>query len=150
MTETEIPTEANPTDDWDTQFAGLQTRFPKVKDTILLAFHVLQQDPDIALDDLKARAKLHGLRVTAATVSAARRLLDRNPATDGAVATAQRKEAKAKPRNTRQRRATQAPVDVEALVRRTVAKIEDQAGAEAERLRAAMRKAIAVLEGAVG
>ena len=34
-------------------------------------------------------------------------------------------------------RATQAPLDVEALLRKTVAKIEDQASAEAERLREA-------------
>ena len=41
-------------------------------------------------------------------------------------------------------------VDAEALVRGFVAKLQGQGNAEAERLREAMRKAIAVLQAAVG
>ena len=83
MTETQTLPPTTPTDDWNAQFAALKSRFPKVRDTILLAFYVLQSNPDIALDDLKAQAKLHGIKVTAASVNAARRLMGRNPATDG-------------------------------------------------------------------
>jgi hypothetical protein len=68
---------ADADDTWTATFDQLKIRFPTVKDTILFAFDVMQSDPDIALDDLKARANLHGLRVTAATVSAAERLLSR-------------------------------------------------------------------------
>ena len=144
MTATEIQPDPTPTDDWNAQFAALKNRFPKVRETIVFAFHVLQSNPDIALDDLKARAKLHGIRVTASSVSAAQRLLDRNPATNGASS-----PTAAKPRRTRQRRAVQSPLDVEVLIRTTVGKIQDQGAAEEERLREAILKAIAVLEGAI-
>ncbi|MCA8953595.1 MAG: hypothetical protein KDE27_29050 [Planctomycetes bacterium] len=41
------------------------------------------------------------------------------------------------------------PLDVEALVRATVGKIQTQSNADAERLRDAMRQAVAVLQAAV-
>ncbi len=149
MTETETQPTTAPTDDWNAQFAALKARFPKVKDSIVFAFHVLQSNPDIALDDLKAQAKLHGIKVTAASVNAARRLLARTSATDGVAASPARSPAAATPRRTRRPRAAAAPLDVEALIRTTVGKIQDQGAAEAERLREAIRKAIAVLEAAV-
>lgn len=152
MTETEIETvpTTTTTDDWDAQFAALQTRFPKVRDTILFAFYVLQSEPDTSLDVLRAMARPHDLRVTKATVNAARRLFDRNPATGGGRAGPAPKTVAAKPRRTRQRRAPQAPLDVDALIRNTVAKVQPQGTADADRLRDAIRQAIAVLETAVG
>ncbi len=63
MTETETQPTTTPTDDWKAQFAALKARFPKVKDSIVFAIHALQSNPDIALDDLKAQANLHGIRV---------------------------------------------------------------------------------------
>ena len=79
----------------------------------------------------------------------AQRLLARNPATDGESASPVPKATAAEPRRTRQRRAAQAPPDVEALIRATVGKIQDQGAAEAQRLREAVRKAIGVLQAAV-
>ncbi len=117
MTATETLPETTPTDDWNAQFAALKARFPKVRDTIVFAIHALQSDPDIALDDMKAQAKMHDIRVTASSVNAARRLLDRNPTTDGAAADAGQKPAPAKPRRTRQRAASRAPLNVDALIR---------------------------------
>ena len=150
MTATETQPNPTPTDDWNAQFAALKTRFPKVRDTILFAFYLLQSDPDIVLDDLKARAKLHGIRVTASSVTAAQRLLARTSATNGAAAgSAAANSAPPKPRGTRQRRATKAPLDVESLIRMTVSKVQDQGAVEAERLREAIRKAVAVLQTAI-
>ena len=118
-------------------FAVLKAQFPKAKDTIVFCVHVLQQNGDAGLDELKAQAGLHGLRVTAASVAAARRLL----AGDGGEA-----QVPAKPRA----RANVANVggDAEALLRQVLVKVQGQGQAEAERLRAAMRKAVALLEAA--
>ena len=111
---------------------------------------MLQSNPDIELDDLKAQAKMHDIRVTASSVNAARRLLATTTATNGDSDSATPKATPAKPPRTRRPRATQAPLDVESLIRTTVGKIQGQGAAEAERLREAMRKAIGVLEAAIG
>ena len=150
MTAMETQPNPTPTDDWNAQFAALKTRFPKVRETIVFAFHVLQSNPDIALDDLKAQAELHGIRVTASSVTAARRLLARTSATNGATASPAPSPAAETRRRTRRPRATAAQLDVEALIRTTVGKIQDQGAAEAERLSDAIRKAIAVLGAAIG
>src|SRR5690606_42019938 len=72
-------TAATPTAaDWDAQSEALKARFPKLPPSIVFAFHALQADPEMALGDIKAQASLHGIRVTAASVSAAERLLARN------------------------------------------------------------------------
>ena len=57
-------TRLTPTEGWNAQFAALKARFPKVRDSVVLTIHALQSNPDIALDDLKAQANLHGIRVT--------------------------------------------------------------------------------------
>ncbi len=121
-----------------------------MKDSIGFAIQALQSNPDIALDDLKAQAKLYGIRVTASSVTAAQRLLAPTAATNGAAANPAPSPASAKTRRTRRPCAAQAPLDVEALIRTTVGKIQDQGGADAERLKVAIRKAIAVLQEAVG
>ena len=47
-------------------------------------------------------------------------------------------------------RAAEAPLDANALIQDVVAKIQAQGNAEVERMREAVRKAIAALEAAVG
>ena len=154
MTETEPMHEpaANGTPDWDSQFADLKARFPKVREPILVALHILTHNPDIEIDDAKAQAALRGVRITAASLNAAQRLLSRQdgaPAAAAAPARARRNGtvAATKPQP-RRPRATKPDVDADALIRDVVTKIQDQGNAEAERLRQAMRKAIAVLEAA--
>jgi hypothetical protein len=153
MTTTETATESAPTTKvpgWEEHLAALQDRFPKVKPTILFAFHTLQTDPDIVLDDLRARAEMHGLRVTAATLSAALRLASRNAPTNGKAEEPAPKAAKTKSPRTRQRRPRQAPLDVEGVIRAAVERVQATGDAEAEWLREAIRKAAALLEAAVG
>ncbi len=137
-------------DDWNAQFAALKARFPKAKDSIVFAIHALQSNSDIALDDLKAQANLHGIRVTASSVTAAQRLLAPTSATNGAAASPAPKATAAKTRRRRKPRAAKAPLDVESLIRTTVGKIQDQGAADSDRLREAIRKAIGVLQAAVG
>ena len=68
MTTTEAVPETTETDEWNTQLAALQARFPKVKPTILFAFSVLQSEPDTRVEVLKAMARPYDLRVTKASV----------------------------------------------------------------------------------
>ncbi len=139
-----VPT-TTATQDWDAQFTELRTRYPRVRESILVALHILTQNPDIALDDAKAQASLRGTRITAASIAAARRLL--SPPDERAIQQTPAPSV-AQRRSPRARRAD-AEVDVEALVRTTLSEIEAQGAAEAERLRAAIKKAIAVLQEAI-
>ena len=63
------------TTQWDANFQALHARFPKSNDSILFCLHELQQSDTVSLDDLKALASMHGIRITGASVAAARRLL---------------------------------------------------------------------------
>jgi hypothetical protein len=136
--------------EWTTTFETLKARYPKVREAILVALHILIQNPEISLDDAKAQAKLHGTRITAASVASAQRLLRRQ---DGAPEPA-RGKAPAAPtaptrRTGRPRAAATYTTDPEALIRTVAEQIRRQSDAEAERLRAAVHKAIAVLQAAI-
>ena len=137
------------TTEWTAAFQNLKARYPKVREPIVVALHILQQNPDIALDDAKARAALHGVRITAASVSAAQRLLSRQ---DGAPAPETPKPTvAAKPATPRARRPAKvaAPINIEDVVRDAVTRISAKGAADAERLRNAMRNAITALEAAL-
>src|SRR5262245_35057653 len=72
--------EPPPDNAWDQQFDRLRSRFPGVKDTILFCVHALQHGSDVDLESLKAQAAMYGLRITGASLNAARRPLDPNAA----------------------------------------------------------------------
>ena len=74
MTTTEITTDSIPAS-WNDQFAALKNRFPHVRDAILVAMHILAQNPDVTVEDAKAQANLLGARITAASIAGAQRLL---------------------------------------------------------------------------
>jgi hypothetical protein len=75
MTELEpLATTKSAPDPWAATFQGLRRRFPRVRDTVLLCVHVLEQGEDATLEVLPARAAMHGLHVTGASLNAARRL----------------------------------------------------------------------------
>jgi len=132
---------------WDSQFAALKARFPHVRDAILTALHILSQNPNVSDDDAKAQAAMLGTRITAASIAGARRLMDKQ-ATRPAVAPVA--ATTAAPARVRRPRATDAGVDAETLIRGLVGKLQGQGAADTERLKDAMRKAIAVLQAAVG
>ena len=141
--------EPTTTQPWNDLFEELKTRYPKVREPILAALAVLMQDPDIDAEHAKAVAAANGIRITAASIAAAQRLLERQDATTE-VAPHKDKPAKAvaKARPGRPARRPEANLDVEALIRATAERIQAQGNVETDRLRSAMRQAIALLEAA--
>ena len=141
-------TEPTPTtNNWNHEMAQLKARYKHVREPVLVALNILMHDQNIAIEDAKAQASLHGVRITAASVNAARTLLSRMDSPVAATPTA-KSEPTAPVRSARRVRAE--PVDAEVIIRGFVAKLRGQGNAEAERLREGIRKAIAVLEAAVG
>ncbi|MFY9343931.1 MAG: hypothetical protein WAT39_15680 [Planctomycetota bacterium] len=147
-------TESTPhADAWAAQLEQLRARYKHVRPPILAALNILIHDENIAVDDAKAKAATHGVRITAASVSAARTLLARMdaqtiasnaPAANGTATPA------ARPRPTARVRVGDGGVDADALIRQVVAKLQNQSSVEAERVRDGIRRAIAILQGLVG
>lgn len=140
-------TESNPTsaaETWTAQLDQLQARYKHVRLPILAALNILRHAPEVSTDDAKMEAARHGVRITAASIAAAQRLLAR-AADAEPTQTAPAKGDVTSSRPARRARGADPTVDAEALIRGVVAKIQGQGSAEAERMRAAMRKAVAVL-----
>src|SRR5262245_23803814 len=122
MTATESePMPTTPTTDtWSQQLAQLKARYKHVREPILVALNILLQDQNITVDDAKARAAQHGVRITAASVSPARTLLSRmddkpaatRAATNGAATQPTR------PRPAHRVRPADGAVDADALIRK--------------------------------
>lgn len=148
MTTTATATEP---DTWTAQLDELRLRYKHVRPPILAAMNILLHDPGITADDAKARAQLHGVRITAASIAAAQRLLARIDDARPAPGAAPRAAAAPTTRRHAPRgvRAGTSDPDPEALIRGVVARVQAQAAGEAERLRQAVRKAIAALESAL-
>ncbi len=125
---------------WDVEFHRLRARFPRVKDSILFCVHALQQADNVALDDLKAQAQMHRIRVTGASLTAAwRQLQKRDPAASGPPAA--RPVPKPRP--------TETATDLEQMLRQVIGRAHGDADAEVARLKAAVRKTIAALRAAL-
>ena len=151
MTATETMAAPTTTDTWTAEMAHLRGRYKTVREPILAALNLLHQDPNITDDDAKARAAMRGVRITAASINGARNLLLKAGDAQTATATPTTPATAAAPqRAARRARPAEGSVDAEALIRQVVGKLQSQGNAEAERLREAVRKVIAVLEAAVG
>jgi hypothetical protein len=148
MENTMTATATTPTDTWTDEIAALKARYPHVRDPILAALNLLLTDPNITDDDAKARAAMRGVRITAASINGARNLMAKRETAVPIEPTAT--TAAERPARPRRERAPEPAVDAEALIKQVVGKLQAQGNAEAERLRDAMRRAVAVLAGAVG
>ena len=146
MTATETMPAPTTTDLWANEMAHLRSRYKTVREPILAALNLLLQDANITDDDAKARAAMRGIRITAASINGARNLLAKRDTAGAAT------DAPARPATTTVRRVRPAPaeIDAEGLIRQVVGKLQSQGTAEAERLREAMRKAVAVLQATLG
>ncbi|MBZ0150812.1 MAG: hypothetical protein K8J09_04710 [Planctomycetes bacterium] len=142
----------SPTDTWTAQLDQLRDRYKHLRPAVLAAVNVLLHDVNISDEDAKARAAAHGVRITAASLNAARTVLSKmdttnNSGTPNAIATTTTPAAAP----TRRRvRAVEPAVDAEALIKQVVGRLQSQSHAEADRLRDAMKKAISLLQTAVG
>jgi hypothetical protein len=131
---------------WTDEIAALKAGHPHVRDPILAALNLLLTDPNITDTDAKARAAMRGVRITAASINGARNLLAKRETAMPTEAPAPAPERPAR----RRERAPEPAVDAEALIKQVVGKLQAQGNAKAERLRDAMRKAMALLAGAIG
>ena len=141
-------TETTAPDTWTDEIAALKARHPHVRDPILAALNLLLTDPSITDDDAKARAAMRGVRITAASINGARNLVAKRETEVPIEPTAA--PAAERPARPRRERAPEPAVDAEALIKQVVGKLQAQGNAVAERLSDAMRKAMAMLAGAVG
>lgn len=160
-----VPAPTGP-DPWEADLARLRERFPKANASVLICIHALQQEVDVSLDDMRARAAMHGIRVTAASLQAGRRALGLSPpmaarvrrveAVDGALeADGQQNDAAlsvgevAEERlRARRRSAPQGGSragGVEQMLREFVAKADE----ERQRLREAVRRVIELVDEAL-
>ena len=146
MTEPEVapPT----TDTWEGILETLSRRYPGQKNSVLFCIYKLQQNPDVTLRDFRAEAELHGIPVGGRTLHSAKGLLGllkaaspAPPAEAAATATQRRRQ--------RASEADSASDSIENKVLAAVRQIQSTAGAEAEQLRAAIRRAIAILQQAL-
>jgi hypothetical protein len=124
----------------------LKARYANVREPILVALHILLQESKISLENAKGAAKSYGVRITAASVAAARRLMERMDAAP-VVPPAPVPTAAARP--ARRPRTVEPAQDAEGLIRGVVAKLQAQGNAEAEKLRATIRRAVELLQSAL-
>ncbi|MDP9133497.1 MAG: hypothetical protein M3N56_01565, partial [Actinomycetota bacterium] len=143
------PLPAAASDSWTDQLNQLKAKYRNVRPAILAALTVLLHNESVTLEDAKAQAAARGFRITAASINGARTLLEKMDAPPTAAATPTL-TVPAVPRAPRRPRAAQAPLDAEAMIRSLVDRMQGEKNAEVERLRDALRKAIAVLQAAVG
>jgi hypothetical protein len=143
------PVPATAPDSWTAQLDQLKTKYRHVRPAILAALNVLLHNENVTLDDAKAQAAARGFRITAASVAGARTLLAKMDAPTPAAGSSTL-SVPAVPRPPRRPRAAQPPMDAEAMVRAFVDRVNAEKHAEVERLRDALRRAIAVLQTAVG
>lgn len=141
-------------DTWEAMLEILRSRYPGQKDSVLFCIHKLQQNPELSLRDFRAEAELHGIPMAGRSLHSARQLLGlvREPAAaDTAAAPTAEPTANVPHRTRRQRRREEHDGgSLEAQVIAAVRQIQDNAGANVERLRAGIREAIRVLQRALG
>ena len=136
------------TDTWEGILEALSRRYPGQKHSVLFCIYKLQQNPDVTLRDFRAEAELHGIPVGGRTLHAAKELLGLNK--PQAAASPAAETTPATPARRRQRTGEPGAGDsIESKVLAAVRQIQSNAGAEADQLRDAIRRAIAILQQAL-
>jgi hypothetical protein len=138
------------TDTWEGILEALSRRYPGQKHGVLFCIYKLQQNPDVALRDFRAEAELHGIPIGGRTLHAAKELLGLNKPVAASGASAPETTPVTPAQRRRQRTSEPGAGDsIENKVLAAVRQIQSNAGAEAEQLRAAIRRAIAILQQAL-
>lgn len=140
------PTSQDPSDDWTARRDALRAEHPGQKDSVLFCLHKLQQDRAVGLRDLRDEAAVRGIPMAGRALHSAKVLL-------GMAQAKPRRPNRAKPASPQP--ATDSPSApasdqaVEDQVLAAVRQIQSAAGAEADRMREAMRRAVEILQRAI-
>jgi len=138
------------TETWAAQIETLRARYKHVRPPILAALNILLQDQNISVDDAKAQAALHGVKITAASVGAAKRLFERQDDRPASVTVVERSPDGFAAETRVRLKAKDSALDPEALIRGVVSKLQARGDAELERVRDGIRRVITILRGLVG
>jgi hypothetical protein len=159
---TEFSNEAPATaDSWDGILANLRLRYPGQKDSVLFCLHKLHSNPELGLPDFRDEARLHGIPMAGRALHSAKVILGlaiAKPRAPNAPKNAPKPSAEVampteparlgRPRRVRGGGST-ADGSIEDKVLDAVRQIQSAAGAEAEKLRTAVRQAVAILQRAL-
>ena len=153
------PDPAPSTDTWEGILANLRRRYPGQKDSVLFCLHKLHSNPELGLPDFSEEAALHGIPMAGRALHSAKVLLglasvkpriSKPKAVPSSAASSESSELERnEPRVRRIREASSDHGSIETKVLDAVRQIQSAAGAEAERLRAALRQAITILQDAL-
>jgi hypothetical protein len=141
----------------------LRRRYPGQRDSVLFCIHKLQQNRDLTLRDFRDEAALHGIRMAGRALHSARILLGlvkaeaKRPAAKAAAAGPDPADARGDPlgdapRRQPGRRRGNEPDEhgsIEHKVLQAMHQMRSAASAEADGLRAAIKKAIELLQAAI-
>jgi hypothetical protein len=150
------PDTAPSTDSWEGILANLRRRYPGQKDSVLFCLHKLHSNPELGLPDFREEAALHGIPMAGRALHSAKVLLGlasvkprvSKPKAEPASSVAS-ESLRHEPRVRRLREASSDHGSIETKVLDAVRQIQSAAGAEAERLRTALRQAITILQDAL-
>lgn len=154
---TELTTDSTATaDSWDGILANLRSRYPGQKDSVLFCLFKLQGNPELGLRDFREEAALYGIPMAGRALHSAKVLMGLATVKPRAKREAPTEQPASTPNTpiarTRRLRAGVDTADdsIESKVLDAVRQIQSAATAEADDLRKAVRKAIAILQRAVG
>lgn len=152
MTELDTKAAAASTDTWDGILDSLRRRYPGQRDGVLFCIYKLQQNPDLTLRDFRAEADLHGIPMAGRSLHSARQLLGLTKPEPKAAPSPVDLVPPLEPRARRRPRRPDAEpaASIENQVLDAVRQIQTAAAQDAERLRGAIRQAIAILQQALG
>ena len=163
MTETEMLAPQGPdtravTESWDIALPDLRQRFPKASDGVLFCVYKLLQDRRLRMRDFRDEARVRGITMSGRSYYTAKVLLGLEKREVTPVAKAAPGRRSPRPVNlvatgrgragaTAERAVTGS---LEEQLNQALLQIQENANAEAEKLRNAIRQAIGLLERALG
>lgn len=147
---TEPAAESTPPDAWTQTFDLLRQRFPGQKPSVLFCLWKLQQNPHVKLGDFRAEAELFGVPVAGRALHSAKVLLGLEPRKERAPRAAEPAPAPVRSVAATPKAAKGSQGKIEDQLLAAVRRMQEDAASDVERLRAAIREAIDVLQSALG
>ena len=139
-----------PADTWESILDAMRRRYPGQRDSVLFCIHKLQQDPNLTLRDFRDEANLHRIPVAGRSLHSAKVLLGLGQKAERRSSPEPEQAAEPAGRKRHARAQLADASDIEQKVVAAVRQIQQASGAEAERLRAAIRQVVAILQRALG